>query len=217
MEPVGIYSTVSISRSQLDQFYADSGNLLIDDVRCIMGKKEGLRPEYRGFHDPATGYYHSEQNKLVVRYDEATETLFYLYQLELRDPESMAEALSFKVFTDISKYRHALGPDFIVFSPSSPNFLIDEPWRVYEFASDGIKEIPVTDIPKARMRQMDALSWQYYWGPIEAMFQRSDLGEDVSYFNHFFPQNCIDPQLLSLLGIPSPTEDPRMAPSPYPK
>ncbi|NHV26240.1 hypothetical protein [Burkholderia sp. D-99] len=218
MEPVGIYASVSIDKTRLNQFYADWGDALIDDVRCILGRKPGLQPDgYGGYTDPATGWYHNPGNKLVVRYDEATQTLFYFYQLELRDPDRMAGIPSFQAFTRIAGYRDAAGADYVAFSPSAPNFLSDGFWRVYRFTHDGLSTIETDALPGDRQREMDRLSWQYYWGPIEAMFERSDRREDVSYFNHFFPQHCFDPPLLSLLGIDMPTNDPRMTPSPYPR
>ena len=69
MEPVGIYSSVGISRSQLGRFYADRGDALIDDVRCILGRKPGFEYKYGGFFDAETGCFHDERNKLVMRYD----------------------------------------------------------------------------------------------------------------------------------------------------
>ncbi|WP_423381927.1 hypothetical protein [Burkholderia sp. LMG 32019] len=218
MEPVGIYASVSIGKTRLNQFYADWGDALVDDVRCILGRKPGLQADgYGGYTDPATGWYHNPGNKLVVRYDEATQTLFYFYQLELRDPESMAGIPSFQAFTRIAGYRDAAGADYVAFSPSAPNFLSDGFWRVYRFTHDGLSTIETDALPGDRQHEMDRLAWQYYWGPIEAMFERADRREDVSYFNHFFPQHCFDPPLLSLLGIDMPTNDPRMTPAPYPR
>ncbi|WP_333976030.1 hypothetical protein [Burkholderia cepacia] len=218
MEPVGIYASVSIGRTQLSRFYADWGDALIDDVRCILGIKPGLQPDSQGgFVDPATGWYHHPGNKLVIRYDADTATLFYFYQLELRDPDSMAGVPSFQAFTRIAGYRDEADADYVAFSPSAPNFLSDRLWRVYQFTHDGLGTIEIDAFPGDRQREMDRLSWQYYWGPIEAMFQRADRREDVSYFNHFFPQHCLDRQLLSLLNVDMPIDDPRMTPAPYPR
>jgi len=219
MEPVGIYSSVTITRPQLERFYAERGNALVDDVRCIFGNKPRLKPDKYGcgFYDPETEYFHNSRNKLVVRYDEPTEKLFYLYQLEVQDLESMVHAPSFQVFTDIAKYHKQTGEDYIAFSPSAPNFMLDQLWRVYSFTHDGLKEIPVEEFSKERQSALDRLAWKYYWGPIEAMFQRSDRGEDISYFEHFFPRYCLDSALLGLLGITIPPADPRMVPPPYKK
>ncbi|KER69007.1 hypothetical protein ACN8ZM_36795 [Burkholderia aenigmatica] len=217
MEPVGIYASVAISNEQLTRFYEDWGDALIDDVRCIFGKKPGLqRDSSGGFIDPATGHYHNPGNKLVIRYDEATETLFYYYQLELRDPDSMAAVPSFRAFTRIAGYRDRAGADYVAFSPSAPNFLIDSLWRAYQFTRDGLSAIAIDALPPDRQRELDVLSWRYYWGPIEAMFERMDRREDVSYFSNFFPENCFDPPLLSLLGVEKPAYDSRMMPAPYP-
>lgn len=216
MEPTGIYSSVTITKPQIERFYADRGNDLVDDVRCIFGKKPGLKEEeHIGFYDPETKYFHDVRNKLVVRYDESTEKLFYFYQLELRDPESMTQVPSFRAFIDIAKYHKETGESYIAFSSSAPNFMKDELWRVYGFTHNELKEIRVDEFPKERQRALDRLAWQYYWGPIEAMFQRSDRGEDVSYFNHFFPLYCLDSALLAFLGITAPPADSRMMPPPY--
>jgi hypothetical protein len=218
VEPVGIYSSVTISKSDLARFYADRGAALIDDVRCILGKKADLQPHpYGGLIDPETGHHHDPHNKLVIRYDEATQTLLYFYQLELRDPDSMAEMPSFKAFAEIVAYRNGASTDYVAFSPSAPNFLTDELWRAYAFTQDGLKEIDPGDLPRDRQRAIDVWSWQYYWGPIEAMFKRMDRGEDVSYFDDFFPHHCFDPPLLALLGLDRPAMDPRMAPADYPQ
>lgn len=215
MEPVGIYSSVTISKDKLKKFYADKGDALIDDVRCILGKKPGLQDRFGGFN-PATGYYHNPHNKLVIRYDAAAETLFYFYQLEVRDPDTMAIVPSFKIFTDIASYRDEATVDYVAFSPSAPNFLHDTPWRAYAFEQGGLKAIAVGDLPRDRQRAIDALSWRYYWGPIATMFKRMDRGEDTSYFDNFFPHYCFDAPLLSLLGIEPPEADPRMTAAPYP-
>lgn len=207
MEPVGIYASVKISKQRLDNYYRDWGDALIDDVRCILGKKPGLQQEsHGGFVDPSTDYYHNPLNKLVIRYDAATETLFYLYQLEVRDPETMEGFPSFVAFTKIAGYRDRGGVDYIAFSPSAPNFMYDTLWRVYQFTADGLSEIEVDAFPEDRQREIDELSKRYYWGPISEMFDKADRGEDVSYFQNFFPDHCLDAPLLALLGIAKPVE-----------
>ncbi|WP_144030002.1 MULTISPECIES: hypothetical protein [Burkholderia] len=107
--------------------------------------------------------------------------MFYFYQLELRDPASMAEVPSFRAFAHVAGYRDRDGADYVAFSPSAPNFLIDPLWRVYQFSRDGLNEIAVDALPTDRQREIDVLSWRYYCGPVEAMFQRADRDEDASY------------------------------------
>lgn len=205
MEPVGIYASIKISKERLDDFYRDWGDALIDDVRCILGKKSGLQQHsFGGFVDPATEYYHDPRNKLVIRYDAVTETLFYLYQLEVRDLQSMESAPSFLALKKIAGYRDRGDVDYIAFTPSAPNFMHDPLWRGYQLTADSLSEIAVDAFPRDRQREIDMLSKRYYWGPIDEMFDKADRGEDVSYFANFFPDHCLDASLLGLLGIAKP-------------
>jgi len=105
--------------------------------------------------------------------------------------------------------------DYVAFSPSAPNFLTDSLWPACQFTRDGLSAIAIDALPPDRRRELDALSWRYYWGPLEAMFERMDRREDVSYFSNFFPENCFDLPPLSLPGLEKPANDSRMTPAPY--
>lgn len=216
LEPVGIYATIKISKRQVDKFFVENSDALIDDVRYILGQK-GSRDKYGLYVNPETHYHHHPRNQLVIQYEETSEILFYFYMLELRNAEAMGEVPSFKAFTAIAAYKDGDRDDYIAFSSSAPNFLTDPLWRALEVGRGVLVGIEANRVPADRMKEIDALSWRYYWGPIEAMFQRMDRGEDISYFDRFFPDHCFYPTLLERLGIVPPAPESRFEPAPYPE
>jgi hypothetical protein len=213
LEPVGIYAAVKLSKRQVEKFFAENGNALIDDVTYILGQK-GSRGRFGHYVNPETRYHHHPRNQLVIQYEETAEILLYFYMLELRNAEDMGEVPSFKAFTAIAAYKDSDRDDYIAFSSSAPNFRDSPLWRALKVERSTLVDIEANRVPADRLKEIDALSWRYYWGPIEAMYLRRDR-EDVSYFDRFFPDHCFHPTLLERLGITPPAPDSRFEPAPY--
>ena len=180
MEPVGIFSAVRLSHGALERFIADHGEALVDDVQYILAnartKASILSPH---------GYYHHPGNKLVVQYEAATATLFYLYILELRNPEAMEQVPSLQTFRQIAGYKDIDSADLLVFSSSMPNLLSDPIWRAYVIRPGQWQVMDPAAVPKSALQALWRLAHTYYFDIGERYF--NDEPEDSwRYPDNFF-------------------------------
>jgi len=176
MEPVGIFAAIRLTEPAYQRFCADHGRALVDDVRYIQANVEAERAHYeaiesfrqahggeptmtqiRAFmasHRKAEvltpqGHYHHPGNRLIVRYEADSQTLFYLYILELRHPDYMAQEPSFLALQHIAQYKDLPATDHVLFSSSMPNMPTDPIWRSFAVRPGQWRELAGNEQPPA--------------------------------------------------------------------
>jgi len=176
MEPVGIFAAIRLTEPAYQRFCADHGRALVRDVGYIQANLNAERAHYeviasfRQAHDgeptmsqileflashpkaevlTPQGHYHHPGNRLIVRYDTDAQTLFYLYILELRHPDAMAQEPSFEALQHIARYKDLPETDHVLFSSSMPNMPTDPIWRSFAVRPGQWQELADTEQPPA--------------------------------------------------------------------
>lgn len=228
MEPVAIIGSIHLTPMAFELFVQEQGKQLVSDVNYILTNRKiedqrlrtieefsRTRPSLAAaseffkkaspakvLRDTPAGYLHAASDELVIQYDPKSRSLFYLYVLDLRNPDDMNEVPSFKVLQTVARYKDIDSVDYVAFSSSATNFLTDPIWRTFTLEKGKWKATAGDSLDPATKGTLDRLSRAYYFDAIHKSYDKTEpaLGTAApwAYPHHYFP-----PVLLKHITVPS--------------
>lgn len=176
MEPTAIVSKVRISKLRAEQFLRDNKKQFVDEIVRIMN----------GEYDRG--------NVLVLQYDEDSESIVFIYWLELRDPDSMKQMSGFETFKRIATYKDIETLDLIAFSSSAPNFLTDPIWLAYQVGVNEVSKIFPDELSEKSMSELDDIIRKYIFDTARENSDSIDASSNP--YKLFLHNKCVHPILM---------------------
>lgn len=171
MEPVSIVSTITITKKSAERFLKDNAALFAEEMIKI-----------------------ADGDLLIIQYIEKTQTLFFIYWLELRNVESMINKPEFKIFREIINFKDICDIDYIVFSSSAPNFMSDPIWLAYRVEKKKLTEIDGNAIPEKKQLYMNELVNKFIFDFAAKHSNELDVAENP--YNVFLNKKNVHPILV---------------------
>ncbi|MBN2715962.1 MAG: hypothetical protein JXX14_08900 [Deltaproteobacteria bacterium] len=171
MEPTAIVSKVRISKLKAEQFLHDNKVQFTQEIVKIM----------KGEYEPGT--------VLVLQYEEETESMIFVYWLELRNPESMMQMPGFEAFKQIATYKDIEASDLIVFSSSAPNFLTDPIWKAFQISVNEVTPVIPNNLSRKLISELDDILAKYIF---ETAKEKNDsIDSSGNPYCIFFNNKCV--------------------------
>ncbi|MFG5777646.1 hypothetical protein ACFIQF_11285 [Comamonas sp. J-3] len=187
-DPMGVYARIHMSPDAASAFYQASGKELLADYRCIMLARERaiksqtklieLRDRYAGKTPPPSAFEAmfgapserlpcSEGDWMTIRYDRASQALFYMHIFNHSAPSTLAASQSFHTFLgQVAKYKTGKSKDYVLLSSSATNLMTSPLLRIWTVLPAKVQQLEDSAIDpaiKAEMKALDALSKKYYF------------------------------------------------------
>ncbi|MEA9822346.1 hypothetical protein VDF98_03765 [Xanthomonas campestris pv. raphani] len=223
MDPTGIFAAISLSPLAFERFCDDHGKALVQDINYILAnraidreyqealaearsqsatltsflnfQKSHPSPDSR-YRRTLENYLHPGSDELIIQYDLASQTMFYFYILDRRNPDEIEDVPSFRVLREVVKYKDEDGTDYVALSSSATNFNTDPIWRSFTIQKTGWSRQPDgTPIPQHVITQLDGLSQKYYFDAIDRDLGLASAGteEEAPWI---YPKDHLHPCLL---------------------
>lgn len=163
MEPVAIVAKVKISKTKVHQFFDDYKSEIALEIDKIMKENYG--------------------DVFIMQYNEETQSLYFIYWLELRNPNDMENTKGFQIFKNIANYKDIDTVDYAAFSSSAPNFITDPIWVTYKIMVGNLEKFDLNEIPEENMNDLEQVLMDYIFTPAESEdFDNSDYTNPYCMF-----------------------------------
>lgn len=218
-EVTGVFARIRMSEQAKERFFKDKAAGLLADHFCIIKARETQRQ-----HDAELGERRSSEkelsvkeymqflaksrqsakllcdvgDKIIIRYDQETESLFYMQMFSHGGIANINTSLSLKTFlASVAEYKDVDAIDFVFFSGGATNLKTSSFYRIWEIRrSAPLKLVEWEEKLMQEIDGIDALSRKYYFDVVD-QFVTHEKGvtyiDDEQFETELKP---IDPNLM---------------------